>query len=338
MGKNIYKNRLSAYNYFEFGINKKYASYPSQLGNIRKWLNRKSIDADYLYNDQSEYLISIRAYPFWMNHFFGTLGKSQHFPIGPFSAKDVGCLGRELSYQKAPVLIGEYDIPRKYNNFMDYAPYTKITAYIPYVSFVTLNVNEIMGKHIKFYAQVDFDNGLMSVWLECEETMIQSWETPIGIDINLNRTNGTDWARNMYLFGISAVTQSGALSVGAQQTGTPNYAKAVSTGGDLGRSYIGANQSHVYRGGYSSGMNKLYNPTSLYLIFNREVPTEKDVESNNGENTYASIYGLPLMKTMFISSLTGFTTIDDLHLDNFVTAYDSEKNEIETLLRNGVIL
>lgn len=337
MGKTILKNRLSSYNYFELGINVKYAVSAYQLGNIRKWLNRKSIDADYLYNDQSEYLISIRAYPFWMENFFGAVGSYDKFPIGPFSAKDVNCLGKKLTFQKAPVLLAEMDVPRKYNNYMDFAPYTNITAYIPYISFVSLHTNEIMGKHIKFYAQVDFDNGLMTVWVECENTMIQSWETPIGIDITLNRTNGTDWARNMYLWGIKAVTTTGGLMLGADADGT-HYGKSVKAGGDLGISGIGANQHHVYRGGYSTGINKLYNPTSIYLIFERDIPIEKDVETNNGENTYASIYGLPLMKSMFISSLSGYTVINDVHLDNFVTAYDNEKNEIETLLRNGVIL
>ena len=338
MGKTILKSPLSAYNRFELGINKKYAISGTVLPTLRDFLNRKSISADYLYNDQSEYLVSLRAYPFWMDKFFDGVGEYSTFPIGPFSAKEVKVKGKELTSQNKPLLLGEIDINRRYYNFMDFSPYTKISAYIPYISFVDLPVNEIMGKHIKFYAQVDFDNGILTVWLETENTMIQSWETPIGIDINLNRTNGTDWARNMYLWGIKSITGTGSLMVSAGSKGSADLGKSVKMGGDVGVGYIGANQRHVTRGGYSTGINKLYSPTSIYLIYEREIPNEKNVETNIGNNTYSSLYGLPLMKNKFLSELKGYTVINNIHLDNFTDSLESEKTEIERLLRDGVIL
>lgn len=339
MGKSILKKKLTAFNYFELGINEKYAVSGGELRNIQKWLNRKSLSATFLYNNQSEYLISIRAYPFWMERFFDGIGSYAKFPIGPFKPDEVNCLGKKLSGQKSPVLIGEYNVPRKYNNFMDYAPYTRITAYIPYLSFVELPVNEIMGKTIKFYAQMDFDNGLMSVWLEVNDTVIQTWEVSIGVEVNLSRTNGTDWARNMYLWGIKTLTGTGGLMIGgATSEKGVDYGKSVKTGGDIGIGFIGANQHHVFRGNVATGNTKLYSPTSIYLIFEREVPTFENVETNNGENTYASIYGLPLMRTMNIASLRGLTIINEIHLENLNNALESEKDMIINLLRTGVIL
>lgn len=338
MGKSILKEPLNAYNKFELGINKKYAISGTVLPKLRDFLNRKSISADYLYNDQSEYLVSLRAYPFWMEKFFDGIGEYSTFPIGPFSANEVKVKGKELSSQSSPVLLGEIDINRHYYNFMDFAPYTKISAYIPYISFVDLPVNEIMGKHIKFYGQVDFDNGILTVWLEVNDTMIQSWESPIGIEINLNRTNGSDWARNMYLWSIKSITGTGSLMVSGATHGTADFGKSLKMGGDVSTGYIGANQRHVSRGGYSNGINKLYSPTSIYIIYEREIPNEENVEIQLGKNSYASLYGLPLMKNKFLSELKGFTVINNIHLDNFTDTLENEKNEIDRLLRSGVIL
>lgn len=335
--KNIYKEYLVPFNEFDLGIVERYSLGWSQLTQLRKFLSSAIISSDFLYNIQSEYIISVRAYPFWMNKFFDGIGEYENFGIGRFKASEVNCKGRKITQQKPPVLIGEYDVPRKYNNFMDFAPYTKITAYLPYISFVDLPVNEIMGKHIYFYAQVDFNSGLLTIWLECENVMIESWESPIGVEISLNHTNGTEWARNMYLWGIKAVTGMGGLSVGATENPVRANTKAITTGGDIATGFIGANQHHVYKGGYSSGINKLYNPTSIYLIFQREVPNETNVETNTGDNTYASIYGLPLKQVKCLSTLRGMTVINNLHLHNLTTAYESEKSEIEQLLRSGVI-
>lgn len=337
MGKTIYKGKLTPFSYFDLDINRKYALAGGQLRNLRNWLNKKDISADYLYNNPSEYLVSIRAYPFWMEKFFEGIGSYEKFAIGPFSANTVNTKGKLISSQKPPVLIGEYYVSRKYNNFMDYAPYTKITAYIPYISFVSLNVNEIMGKTIKFYAQVDFDNGLLQVWLECENVVIDSWETVIGVEISINRTNGSDWARNMYLWGIKSVTSTGGL-MGSASSKSVDYGKSIKTGGDVGTGFIGANQHHVYHGDLGSGVNKLYNPTSIYLIYSREKPVENGYDTTTGNDTYASLHGLPLNKPMWLTQLNGFTKVGTIHLNGFKDALDSELSEIESLLRSGVIL
>lgn len=344
MGKTIFKSKLTAYNYFDLRINRKYATGSYELQNLRKWLNRKSISADYLYNNQSEYLVSVRAYPFWMENFFDGVGEYKEFPIGVFSASEVNTKGKLLSDQKPPVLLTTFTIPTKWGNYMDYAPYTKATLFIPYISFVSLDVNMIVGKTCKLYGQVDFDNGLLNVWLECNGTVIDSWETVIGIDININRTNGSDWARNMYLFGISAVTKTGGLMANAQIKGV-DFGKSIQTGGELGTSFIGANQHHVFKGDIGKGVNKLFSPTSAYLIIEREQPMFQNLKIKYGEEDfiteqqrYANLYGKPLMRPYTLSSLKGFTRVGNIHLDGFKDALESERAEIENLLHSGVIL
>ena len=332
MGKTIKKTLLTAYNYFDLGINKRYGIGYSDISDLRKFLNTQSISSDYLYNDQSEYLVSVRAYPFWMAKMFNSVGARGFFPIGPFPSSEVKTNGSLLEQQKPPVLLATHTFDRYYNNFMDFAPYTKITAYIPYIGFRALNVNEIMGKTIKCYCKIDFDNGVMSVWLEDGTEMIQCFDTQIGIEIGINRTNASDIARNMYLWGIQTVTGIGSLMLGAKSDkGT--YANSVKMGGSVATGYIGANQHHVERGSVGVGMNELFNPTSIYLIIEREQPEFTDVSE------YKKIYGLPCEQTLDLSNVTGFTQIESMNFNpNGEEIMDDEITEIENLLRTGVIL
>ena len=300
------------------------------MKNIREWLNRQTLSATFLYNDQSEYMVSIRGYPFWVNKIFGSVGARALISIGPFSSSETNINGRELQqpFPNGPIPIGTYDVPRYYGNFMDYAPHTKIIAYLPYVSFVELNVNEIMGKTITFYMMIDFDTGQMTIYLEntTDNVMIQSWNTQVGIDVAMNRTNGTDLVRNLYTWGISALTQTGGMMV------KPDLSKAVGGAGKIGTGFISANQHHVQRGSISIGMNELFNPKDIYLIISRDVPEITDLTE------YRKLYGLPLERTVNLSTLSGYTRVGDIHLENFDTATESELNEIESLLRTGVIL
>lgn len=329
MGKSIKKSDLLAYNYFELGINKKYGIASNQITNLRKWLNRSSISADYLFNEQSEYLVSLKAYPFYLNQWFNVVSAQSGVPIGPFSATDTGVLGRLLSLQKPPVKLGEFTFNRYYNNFMDYAPHTTIRAYLPFIDFVEINVNMVMGKTVEFYGQIDFDNGLLNIWMECDGTMIQSWQSQIGIEIAINRTNATNVAENIYRWSIATATGIGSLMA---QNDVKANAKAVSMGGQVAQSFIDANKHHVYGGNIARGVNMLYNPTSIYLIIGRDVPEITDLTE------YKKLYGLPCEQTLNLSDLSGFTQVDNIHLENFSTATSEEIALIESELRDGVIL
>lgn len=327
MGKNIVTTPTSAYNHFDLEINKKYATTYSQIFNLRDFLNRQELSQSYLYNNQSEYLVSVRAYPFWCQQFFNSVGAYGAFPIGPFSSSETGVSGKLLSDQFTPLLIDSIAISRYFNDFMDYEPYTKIKAYLPYLGYVSLDTNEIMGSTVYFYCQVDFDNGLLTYFLVKDSTMIQSWECHVGVDISLNRTNNSEIVRNMYLWGISAVTGTGSLMMSG------NNIRAMREAGHIASGYINANQHHVSRGSISSGVNKLYEPTSIFLIIEREQPNFTTLTD------YAHINGLPLNETKDLSTLTGYTEIGDIQFNPMgYDIYQNEINEIIDLLKTGVIL
>ena len=67
-----------------------------------------------------------------------------------------------------------------------------------------------------------------------------------------------------------------------------------------------------------------------YLIITRPKPYNAD--------NYSNFYGYPSNKTVKLSSCLGYTKVKDIHLENISSATDDELNEIESLLKDGVII
>ena len=68
------------------------------------------------------------------------------------------------------VVLSHTLIKPKYNNFLDYEPYTNIMLYIPYVGFVELPTNRVMGKDLCIEYLIDFVNDNSSVILSVDST------------------------------------------------------------------------------------------------------------------------------------------------------------------------
>ena len=73
-----------------------------------------------------------------------------------------------------------------------------------------------------------------------------------------------------------------------------------------------------------------YNPYVPQLRITRNIPV--------GYNSdYFHLKGRPLYQVKTLSSLSGFTQIDDIHLEN-IKAFQDEKDELYNLLKSGIIL
>lgn len=129
--------------------------------------------------------------------------------------------------------LGEVFIAPKFNNFADYKGYTYIKAYIPYIGFVDIDVNECMGKWLQFRIYIDYFSGkaLITIGVTDEQMnpsnyptyeedynirVISTYECEIGIDIPLGSSNFSDIKRNLIL---GAVKTAGEAAF-AYYTGT----------------------------------------------------------------------------------------------------------------------
>ena len=111
----------------------------------------------------------------------------------------------------------------------------------------------------------------------------------------------------------------------------------IATGGALAPVLVGSaassavnshvNVSHSGSLGSNAGALGIMKP---YLIITRPKPAEAA--------NYSKFYGIPSNNTVKLSSCSGFTRVKDIHLEHISRATDDELNEIESLLKEGVII
>ena len=225
---------------------------------------------------------------------------------------DTGVNGEKVNTNFSELTIGSITIPKKYNNFLDLAPYTKATIYLPYIGFKELDVTQIMGKTITIKYAVDVITGGCIAEIFCNATRLYEFSGQVGIDIPITASN-------------RAQVEAGYIS------------NAVSSGADLVTGdVLGASETML-----SSAFSKYhYSSTSApspscvasvnrtcYIVIDR--PTYDNLKIFN--HTRGRMCNL----SKKIGNLKGFT-ICDSHIDlSGIVATDAEKDEIIKILSSG---
>lgn len=237
-------------------------------------------------------------------------------------------------------IVAQYTFNEYFNSFLDYEPYTKIQIYLPYYDFVDIDVNTYMNKTLKIGLNVNLANGEGVYYFLVDNNVIETFNCKVGIDIPLSQSNANEIARNNLLNVLNAT--SNAIGIGANYTyksglhsTTKNLkqftqAQSVQVGIGSVVDFINANQQHFKKSSIPSGFLDMTKPQSVYLIIQRpniQVPSD-----------YARLNGIPSGKTNYLYDLKGYTEVQEIHLERFSLATNQEMNEIENLLKMGVIL
>lgn len=296
-----------------------------------------------LFQSPIENIVNLRCYPFSIK---GVLGGGDDGDIF-VSTVNTGKQGFLMGYPSLPTFnLGSITIPRYFNSFLDYAPYTKIELYLPYIGFINLDVNEVMGQTINIEYVVDIFSGKCTAFISRgtgeDKTIIMEADGTIGIDIQIGGGQGAEIARNMLKLGIGAT--AGAISLGAGAVSAGANAKTAgsvgsiasisgASAGYLGNTTIGAisaGQVNIAKGGATQSGVNFYAPQNCYLVITRPTPQYP--------TNYNHTIGRPSGKTATLGNLTGYTVVDSIHVEGLATATSDEVTEVERLLKQGVIL
>ena len=216
-------------------------------------------------------------------------------------------------------------IPHKYNSYLDYSPYTTAEIYLPFIGFQRLNINDIMGKTVSVVYNIDMLSGICTALVKVDDTTMYSYSGNMAMFLPLSAGN---WARMMTpIFGAVG----GAASMGAGIAGVMSgssllgsTATAVSGAKSLGNLEGNA----VSRSGEISGNAGILGDYQPFIVVTRPI--------NDRPSTYNSNIGQTYNKSVQLGTLSGFTVVDEAHVEG-MTATDAEKKEIERLLKEGVI-
>lgn len=254
-------------------------------------------------NNPIENIISCKSIPLSLD------GSTQTIILGNV---DTGVNGDKVSNNFAKQNIGSITITEKYHNFLDYAPYTNVIIYLPYIGFKELDTNLVMSKILSISYTVDIITGGCLCQVSSNNVKLYEFNGNIGIDIPITSSN-------------RAQVEAGYISSGI------GIASSVASGNIVGAatSLINSAESQYHYASTSSPNPMCVASTNrtCYVILDR--PTYQTLKSFNhtrGKKCY-------LTKT--INTLKGYTICDE-HIDlSGIRATDSEKEELIKILSSG---
>lgn len=237
---------------------------------------------------------------------------------------DSGVSSKIVTKQYSEIDCGTVKVPEYFGNALDYEPYVQIHAYLPFVGIVALKPNDILGKSLNIKYGVDVLTGACLAML------------------TTYKGSGADQSKILtYTYSGNCATQvpiSGG-SYAQMITGLASMALGVGTGivsgnplAVAGGVMAGVMSSHfdVSHSGSLSSNPGAMGPRKPFLII-----TRKSAYEAQGYNQF---YGFPANLTVTLGSCKGYTRVKSVHIDSISKATDTEKTEIETLLRQGVII
>lgn len=215
---------------------------------------------------------------------------------------------------------GSVNIEEYFGSYLDYAPYTSIVIYLPYVGYRELKIDEMMGPKpgmsIQLRYHIDILSGSCVAMVKCGSSVMYQFQGHCSTEIPFT---GAEWGNAIK----SAI--DGATAIGMLSAGKGNPASEI---GGLAKSVMECKPT-IERSGVIGSSGGLMAGQHPYLIITRP----RQCKPKN-QNHYL---GYPAFITEHIGSISGYTSFEEVRLNN-VKCNDEEMEEIIRLLKEGVIL
>ena len=243
------------------------------------------------------------------------------------------------------------------NNYLDYAPYTKMQIYLPGIGIRDINTDDVMGKYIRVKYNCDNCTGQFVAFVlvgttsnELNMTVKYTFSGSVAAPFPLSQSNwgntyiaAATLAAGALAGGVAAAGAAGAAASGggaAAATGAATEAASGAAGGisagamaqgatNIGSAVTSLSKPSISRAGTVSGTTSLFGVREPYLIIER--PNQQDFAD------FEKIKGYPCGRTYQLGKLSGYTQVESVHLTG-IGGTVGEINEIENLLKSGVIL
>lgn len=254
-------------------------------------------------NNPIENIISCKSIPFDIS------GTNQEISLGNVKT---GVNGEKIAQNFSKQTIGTVAIAEHYRNFLDYAPYTNVIIYLPYIGFKELDTSLVMGKTLKIEYTLDVITGGCLAQISVGKIRLYEFTGNIGVDIPITASNRAQVE--------SAYISAGVGVVSSAMSG--NVTGAVD-------SIIGAATSQYHYSGTG-------NPSpSCVASTNRTCYVVIDRPQYQPLNAFNHTRGRMCCLSKTIGSLNGYTVCDKSVDISGVSATDEEKEEIVNILSSG---
>lgn len=278
-------------------------------------------------------------------------------------------IGNYNSHVGAPVVNSDYTtvncgsvyIPKFFNSYLDYDPYTTYKLFLPFIGEVDLNADEITAQTITIKYKVNVVTGDCVAFVMKENSVFAEYNGNCARFLPLSSASYAAFIQATTAFAATAVT-AGASLAGAGATGEAiesglatssgemtgngmvrlagNVAAQQSIGANLASSGINAvmgskmSYSKAGRVGQGAGQIAVRTPYITVTRPNLTLPEKIDQASSSALRNYI---GYSTNKIGPLSSFSGFTVVEACQLSS-QHATDSEIAEALSMMKGGIII
>lgn len=260
-----------------------------------------------IYNNLTDSIQSIRVYPFAVSD-LGTTTIVDRIICGFFEhTANVNALTSDISIKTA----GTYDLKEVFGGWADYAPYTDIDLYLPYIGYTRLDTNLFMKHSITVKYSIDVLCGVITYFVLCDKTTILIKSAKICADVPISLASGidtfTDVTKNVASFGSNLASKRPVgMLTGSSEVQTPEMVS-------------NATESGIF-----------YMPTKCAVKIVRPSYTRA--------KNYDSRFGYPCYGAYKLSNLTGFTVVENYKSHYTKGIKKEEEDMIKSMMESGVYL
>lgn len=251
----------------------------------------------------------------------------------------------KVTAQFSDVDMGTINVNEFFGSFADYAPFTKIQIFLPFIGYKDLNTDEIMNSQLHLRYRVDVYSGACIAFLTITKTIKSTQLNSILYQFDGNCAMEIPFTSNdnsRYVSAILNSAASSALSLANTSTFTQAQPPFMMDKGESAKFTLGSlapvanglldimsTKPNVQRAGSLAGAVSSMGVKQPYIIIHRPI---QHMPAN-----YQHFIGIPLNLSRQLSTVKGYTIISQIFISS-QTATDEEITMITEILKSGVIL
>lgn len=247
-------------------------------------------------------------------------------PTGAYNSIKIGNVVTEA--QGAPISnwltlkLGQLTIDEYYGAYLDYLPTTQCRLYLPHFGFVSIALDYVINCTIEVTYYIDLYSGGCVIEVRSNNNrfntsiIVENYNTRILMDIPLSSSNRDSYVNTLSSFISNAVSNPTAKGLASNV-----LTSAVD---------IALAKDNISNISASSNVFGTLACKQAYLILQR---VDTQIPSS-----YKSNFGLPLHSTQKLSSLKGYTKMEDIYI-NFEDITKEQADEIKRIcIEDGIYL
>lgn len=233
---------------------------------------------------------------------------------------DSGVSANVVSNQYTTIDCGTVTLSEYFHNVFDYAPYTQINLYLPFIGIVNLDNADVMRSSIHIIYHVDVLSGacLAEVKVTRDGAGGTLYQYTGNASVTLPISSGS------YMGIVTSIASIAGGIAGTIASGGAALPMLASAAG----SALNARAKVEHSGGFSGNAGAMGGKIPYLIISRPQVALA---------NNFQKYIGYPANYTTKLSNCSGYVKVLECHVEN-VNATNTELTEIESLLKEGVLV